>query len=108
MIADTLRAEGYDVQTAVDGAHALQKIATAEPRYDLLIVDGRMPNVDGWGLILQARRGGYNGKVIVFSAWLDADERKRYDKLRIDYVIDKPPKPGQLMNAVRAIAAEAL
>lgn len=101
MITDTLAAQGHDVQTALDGAHALQKIATCERPYDLLIVDGRMPNVDGWSLILQARAGGFKGKVIVFSAWLDADEQKRYRQLHIDRVIAKPPNPGELVQVVR-------
>ncbi|MFL6541409.1 MAG: response regulator [Chthoniobacterales bacterium] len=108
LMNETLTAEGYEVQTALDGVHALQKIATAERPYDLLIVDGRMPNIDGWSLILQARNGGYKGKVIVFSAWLDADEHRRYQKLNIDRVIDKPPRSGELIGAVKEIAAGAL
>ncbi|MBA3386151.1 MAG: response regulator [Chthoniobacterales bacterium] len=39
LLSDTLRAEGYEVQTAVDGTHALQKLALGEPRYDLIIAD---------------------------------------------------------------------
>ncbi|MFL6595736.1 MAG: response regulator [Chthoniobacterales bacterium] len=108
LMNETLTTEGYEVQTALDGAHALQKIATAERPYDLLIVDGRMPNIDGWSLILQARNGGYKGKVIVFSAWLDADEHRRYQKLNIDRVIEKPPRSGELIGAVKEIAAGAL
>lgn len=108
LMNETLTAEGYEVQTALDGVHALQKIATAERPYDLLIVDGRMPNIDGWSLILQARNGGYKGKVIVFSAWLDADEHRRYQKLNIDRVIEKPPRSGELIGAVKEIAAGAL
>jgi two-component system OmpR family response regulator len=107
MVSDTLRAQGHQVDTALDGAHALQKIATIERPYDLLVVDGRMPNVDGWALILQARTGGYKGKVIVFSAWLDADEHKRYRQLKIDGVIEKPPKPGELVRVVREMTADA-
>lgn len=108
MVADTLRAEGFDVQTAIDGSHALQKLATDTPSYDLLIVDGRMPNVDGGRLILWARDGGYKGKIIVFSAWLDRDERKRYEKLDVDAVIEKPPKRGELLRAVKRMAAASV
>lgn len=107
MVADTLRAQGHEVDTALDGAHAMQKLAIIERPYDVLIVDGRMPNVDGWGFILQARTNGYKGKVIVFSAWLDEDERKRYRQLKIDHVIEKPPKPGELVRVVQEMAAQA-
>lgn len=105
LVGDTLRAQGHQVDTALDGAHALQKIAMVERPYDLLVVDGRMPNVDGWGFILQARTNGYKGKVIVFSAWLDEDEQKRYRQLKIDRVIEKPPRPGELVRAVEEMAA---
>ena len=105
MVSDTLQAEGYQVQTALDGSHALQKIATAERPYDLIIADGRMPHLDGWRFIMQARAGGYKGKIIVFSAWLDADERSRYKELNIDALIEKPPKTGELLEAVKEIAA---
>jgi DNA-binding response OmpR family regulator len=108
MVADTLTAEGYDVQTALDGAHALQKLATTERRYDLIIADGRMPHLDGWRLIMQARAGGYKGKIILFSAWLNDEERERYRQLNIDRLIEKPPRTGELVGAVREIAARVL
>lgn len=104
MVADTLRSEGHEVQTALDGAHALQKIATTERRFDLIIADGRMPHLDGWRLIMQARAGGYKGKIILFSAWLNDEERARYRTLNIDRLLDKPPKTGELMQVVREMA----
>lgn len=104
MVADTLTGEGYDVQTALDGAHALQKLATCERPYDLIIADGRMPHLDGWRLIMQARSGGYKGKIILFSAWLNEEERQRYRQLNIDRLIEKPPKGGELLRAVREVA----
>ncbi len=106
MVSDTLQAEGYQVQTALDGSHGLQKIATCERPYDLIIADGRMPHLDGWRFIMQARAGGYKGKIIVFSAWLDEDERSRYKELSIDALNEKPPKTGQLLEAVKEIAAK--
>ena len=108
LVTDTLKAEGYDVQTAIDGAHALQKLATVDLPYHLMIVDGRMPNLDGWKFIVQARAGGYKGGIIVFSAYLDEDERRRYRELSIGRVIEKPPRTGELVRAVKEIAEQAL
>ncbi len=105
MVADTLRSEGHAVETALDGAHALQKIATTEKRFDLIIADGRMPHLDGWRFIMQARSGGYKGKIILFSAWLNDEEVERYRQLQIDRMLDKPPKPGELLQVVREMAA---
>jgi DNA-binding response OmpR family regulator len=106
IVTDSLGAAGIQVQTAVDGSHALQKIATAEPRYDVLIVDGRMPNLDGFGFIVHARSAGYKGKIIIFSAHLDADERRRYEDLMVDAIVEKPPRSGQLEAVIRRLTAK--
>ena len=70
-VGATLRDAGCDVETALDGAHALQLIATSHRDFDVMIVDVRMPNLDGWRFIVAARGAGYRGKVIVFSAFFD-------------------------------------
>lgn len=106
LVSDTLSAEGYEVETAVDGAHALQKIATADSPYRLIIADGRMPNLDGWRFIMQVRANGYLGKVIIFSAFLDDEERRRYSGLKIDALIEKPPQSGELIAVVTRIASQ--
>lgn len=106
IITDTLRDRGYHVETAIDGAHALQKIAAGERPYDLIIADARMPRLDGCRFIMQARANGYDGKVIIFSGWLDSDERHRYRDLNIDAMIDKPPKSGDLLAAVERLVGK--
>jgi CheY-like chemotaxis protein len=52
-IADGLRADGFAVATAGDGAQALQMIEAAPGRFTVLITDIRMPGMDG---ITLARR----------------------------------------------------
>jgi DNA-binding response OmpR family regulator len=84
----------------------LQKIATNDRPYDVLIVDGRMPNLDGWRFIVQARAGGFKRKIIVFSAFLDEYERSRYNELSIDAVIEKPPRRGELITTIRNLTGQ--
>lgn len=47
LIADMLGGEGYDVDTAPDGRVALLRLA--ERRYDVVLSDLRMPELDGLG-----------------------------------------------------------
>jgi CheY-like chemotaxis protein len=47
MLGDILIKEGFSVQLAVDGSDALNKITSPEARYDLLLLDIQMPNMDG-------------------------------------------------------------
>jgi two-component system sensor histidine kinase EvgS len=105
LVTDMLGEQGHNVETAIDGAHALQKLATTDSSYDVIIADGRMPHLDGWRLIMQARANGYAGKIILFSAWLNDEERERYGRLRVDALLEKPPGRGELVRVVNQLAA---
>ena len=48
LLADFLRLEGYEVETAKNGRDALAKIEARS--YDLVLSDLRMPELDGVGL----------------------------------------------------------
>lgn len=104
LLNEALGAAGCEVRTALDGAHALQHIATAHRKFDVMIVDARMPNLDGWRFIVTARGAGYRGKTIVFSGYFDDDERKRFRELNIDAVLEKPVKPAELVRVVKEVA----
>jgi len=48
-LADFLADEGYRSLLAADGDEALKLLATTTPRPSLIILDLKMPNLDGWG-----------------------------------------------------------
>jgi CheY-like chemotaxis protein len=52
-LRDALEAAGYQVATTRDGVTALAQIAAARP--DLVILDLRLPAVDGWEVLRQLR-----------------------------------------------------
>jgi len=54
MVAFTLKGAGHDVFEASDGLEAL-KVANAQQRFDLVISDINMPNMDGIALIKELR-----------------------------------------------------
>jgi len=54
MVSFTLRKAGYEVTEAVDGRDALGKIG--QGKFDLIITDLNMPNVDGIQLITGVRK----------------------------------------------------
>lgn len=47
-VSDFLQDVGYGVVIAADGAEALKALAEAKRRPDLIILDLKMPNLDGW------------------------------------------------------------
>jgi CheY-like chemotaxis protein len=54
LLADVLGSDGHQVETAANGALALQKLQ--EGTYDVILSDLRMPELDGPGLYREVER----------------------------------------------------
>jgi two-component system chemotaxis response regulator CheY len=70
VVAQILDFEGYPVQTATDGAQALDAVADARP--SLVLLDMRMPVLDGWGFAHALRARGVHLPIVVMTAAQDA------------------------------------
>src|SRR5690349_18916170 len=69
-----LTSAGYETMTASDGAIALQVLGTVHP--DLVLLDMRMPVMDGWELARQYRAmPGPHAPIVVMTAARDAAQR---------------------------------
>src|ERR671933_352790 len=55
-VADILDFEGYSIETATNGREALQAIERAQP--SLVLLDMRMPVLDGWGFAREVKERG--------------------------------------------------
>ena len=66
---DSLKLEGWKVETCIDGAEARKKI-TGTARYDLLLLDYDLPGVNGLELVRLARKLPHRRRtpIIMFSA----------------------------------------
>ena len=69
-VTEMLEAEGYDVVEAANGAEALAAIEVTPP--DLVLLDMRMPVLDGWGFASELRRRGHPVPIVVMTAARDA------------------------------------
>ena len=99
------RALGFEVCAAVqDGQTALEQIEALRP--DLVLMDLRMPRMDGMDAIEAARRHGYQGHFIVLSGAADFAYAQRAVRSRASYYLTKPIDEDELAEAVRQIAAE--
>lgn len=62
-LASRLKREAWDVDTAVDGSEAMNKIT--RNKYDLILTDLIMPNVAGLELVLHIKKSKLNADVPV-------------------------------------------
>jgi len=101
LLTDILKAEGYEVRSAVSGELALHS-ATSNPP-DLVLLDIRMPEMDGYEVCrhLKARPETRNVPVIFVSAAAETDEKvKGFELGAVDYVA-KPYQCAELLARVR-------
>lgn len=105
MLSKTLESAGHHVEVATDGRAAVSRVAQDPGYFQLIVTDTRMPRLDGFGVVEQARSAGFEGKIIVFANSLSPEDRRRYAELRVDRVIDKPGKSGELVGAISELGA---
>lgn len=97
-----LTEEGYPVVVAANGKEALQHIATQKP--SLILLDMKMPVMDGWAFAMAYREfPGPHAPIVVMTAAHDA--RQRAAEIAADDVIAKPFDVNRLLDVVRKYAA---
>ena len=100
LICNTLKAEGYQCERAFDGKEGADKIE--QNRYDLLLIDIMLPEINGYELLDYVRRIG-DTPVIIISAMGQVDERIRGLRMGADDYICKPFQIGELLARVETV-----
>ncbi|HEX7737330.1 MAG TPA: response regulator transcription factor, partial [Ktedonobacteraceae bacterium] len=100
LIARNLEFEGYDVETASDGALALEQIERAAP--DLVLLDVMMPKMDGFTVCQRVREFSAVPIIIITARGQDQDKVKGLDLGADDY-LTKPFSVEELLARVRAV-----
>jgi DNA-binding NarL/FixJ family response regulator len=102
-VAETLRAEGYEVTTARRGAEALGCVAQSLP--DLIVSDIRMPGMDGYELVRNLRSSARARLIpIVFlTAKDETADRIAGFRSGVDAYLTKPFEPDELVAVIENI-----
>ncbi|HEY2644166.1 MAG TPA: response regulator transcription factor [Galbitalea sp.] len=96
----TLRARGYDIVTADDGAQALDMAAAHHP--DLVMLDLGMPRLDGVEVI-QGLRGWTQVPILVVSGRTDASDKVDALDAGADDYVTKPFAIDEILARIRAL-----
>jgi len=107
LITVNLELEGFDVETAVDGQDALDKVKDVDPA--VVTLDIMMPRLDGWEAAarLRADPDTSHVKVVLLSARAQEADLQRGSRIGVDAYLTKPFDPDELITTVRRLAAEA-
>jgi two-component system KDP operon response regulator KdpE len=103
-LAINLRAAGWEVATAADGASALEAAATFHP--EVVLLDLGLPDMDGTE-VLAGLRGWSDVPVVVLSARQHGEDKIEALDLGADDYVTKPFAMDELMARLRAAVRRA-
>ena len=91
------------VARCIDGEQALKTVRSFRP--DVLVLDMRMPVMDGLAVLREIKREGLPTKVVLLTAGLDDDEMIRAVRFGVSGVILKVMASRLLIQCIRTVAA---
>jgi len=100
VVANYLRRDGYQVETAVDGETARRGLTEFKP--DLVVLDLMLPAVSGFEVLNDIRREG-DLPVILLTARAEESDRVAGLELGADDYVVKPFSPRELVARVRTV-----
>ena len=108
LLAKTLALAEYDVDTAPDGASALDRLREVRGAYDLMIADLRMPGMDGLTLIREVKHINANIPIIIITGFSTESSAIEAVNLGVAGYLTKPFRvPQVLAAAAKALGASA-
>jgi len=100
VVSEILSAEGHDVVAARNGADALAKVDGEA----LVLLDMRMPVLDGWGFAREFRAAGKRAPIVVMTA---AENARRWaEEIGAEGYLAKPFEIEALIAAVERHATK--
>lgn len=93
--------DGFKVETAEDGSAALQKMHAGP--YDIIIIDLKMPGMDGITLQKRVREIDDSAAIIILTAYASVQTAVEALKLGAFDYITKPVDPDDLSNTVKNV-----
>ena len=100
-VTDLLEAEGYQVDTAMDGPTGLAKAGTGE--YDAVILDVMLPGKSGFDVCRELRQKGCDTAILMLTAKTQVVDRVVGLKLGADDYLAKPFDPSELLARVESL-----
>ncbi|MBQ9715907.1 MAG: response regulator transcription factor [Clostridia bacterium] len=105
LVSITLRNNGFDVTSCFDGAEALEQFD--KNKYDALLTDVMMPNMDGFDLAQNVRDMDKTVPIVFMTAKDDKQSKMLGYALEIDDYVTKPFDVDLLVLKLKAILRRA-
>ena len=101
-LSSVLSEYGYRITVAGSAEEAAPRIFGQE-RFDLILLDNRLPGESGIDLMRRIREQAVRSKVILMTAYGTAEVRRQVERLEVDHYLTKPFDLGVVVEEVRAL-----
>jgi len=98
LLSTELAAEGYEVETAGDGDEAIEAIKQKD--YDVVLLDIKMPRVDGFEVLKFIKQNKPEIKVIMLTAYADVKNAIEALKLGASDFVSKPYDLEDILTSI--------
>jgi len=98
LLRSLLEAQGYKVQTAQDGSHALELFDAGE--FDLVVTDLNLPGMDGFDLTKELKQPQRNPFVIAVTGYMHQTYIESAYRAGVDHLLHKPLQPDELLERI--------
>jgi len=110
LLVTMLESMGYwDITTSFNGQDAITKLTHAHDignNFEILLLDLRMPEKDGYDVIEEHRKQGWKlPKIIVVTASIMDQDREKCKSVGVEYFLNKPIEMSQLSDTMLYVSA---
>jgi len=105
MIRLCLERQDYEIIAAYSGSEGLRKFQDNHP--DLVILDIKMPDMDGWEICRSLREMSPNVPILILTVLKEKANVVRGLALGADEFVAKPFRPGELVARIQALLRRA-
>lgn len=101
IVADTLRGQGYDVITAVDGIEGIEKFKTEAA--DIVVADVMMPKMDGFTMAKEIRKLSPTVPLLFLTAKSTIDDVEEGFEIGANDYLKKPFELRELIVRIKSL-----
>jgi UDP-3-O-[3-hydroxymyristoyl] N-acetylglucosamine deacetylase len=101
VLSTELEGEGYQVSTAGDGEEAIKILGSQQ--FHLILLDIKMPNVDGFQVLKFVKQKQPSTKVIMLTGFADLKNAIESKKLGAEDFVSKPYDLVDLLTTVERV-----
>jgi len=103
MVKIVLEEEGHAVVAAANGVEALKALRSRIDEFSLVVLDLRMPGIDGLAVLDEIRAMAADLPVLVTTGYADPIEKQEAIRKGAGFVLEKPYRVNDLKSALAAL-----